>query len=103
MHLQRWDGEICLYKAMMLWGLQPFGINSHFLGFSIFPCPVFPCPVFCRLEVVLRMKFPMDVFRETARRRHGRLPFSPSIYPSMHAVQVHFCKNKMSCKAPAMG
>lgn len=49
------------------------------------------------------MKFPMDVFKETARRRHGRLPFSPSIYPSMHAVQVHFCKNKMSCKAPAMG
>lgn len=37
----------------------------------------------CRLEDVLCLRLPMDMFNETAMRRHGRLPFPHSIHPCM--------------------
>lgn len=50
---------------------------------------------YSRLEAGLCLKFPVNMFNDTAGSRHGR-------FPSMLALQGHFCKNNKSCEVSDM-
>lgn len=101
MHLRQRDGEKCFYKVMMLGGLQFFDIKSHFSGSSVLMHPVVSL---CVLHVGgwFVPEIPCGYVQWYSHEEAWQASIS-SLHLSMHALQVHFCKNRKSCEAPAMG